>query len=727
MSDKAKTKEEQDELIINKSSSINVLLSIVINVTMKLTRFFLKTEKTVSNKEKRRRSRFLFSKRAGLRQCESVVTPPQPSDALSSAAASSSLQELDTRLDTSLDKRLETSLETSLNGDLVVEDPVVTSNLYHQILLGKNWFRYLQEKAPEIPKTLPRSVWERIGNVNISSLQAKFGNVPCRSDLPKIEEYLDIDLYLLYGGKYSPLGISYRPYRASGPPCIRSALEHLDAQSFGRLGRPVVVLQSARPYFHTLGSFYVIPTRRVAQDYDKNWTTFWLAIVRFKYGKKLTQQQEKEKISYMKRELCLANDEKFTLSDGIFRKLRLRFAINVALYVSNIINDNVNDKRCYYSTFGEIGSKRLHILVASYNSDKFLDEFQKFANISYDKLVKEPWRNPILAADRDFRKKEAAAAATASLGDPVGNPVGVGSSSTTEDEDLLLDLTDDVHLSDEDADDPFILKDISSEDEDNNKDDDDETAAAAAAAEVGIDAGYRPIRNLPGLVPSVFDDDTLVRVLEEGEYKDMPRCPTKNCAYSHERKAYMDSHIKKCTRERKRIVKQVIRGGNINNYIEEIVAEKFLPSVSFSQDFYCTYDIECLMTNGGLSPALADPDRSLAESLAAMSIDDQFHNVATIANMTSSGEMKGFVRKNMNYESLIVMVGEYVKYLLVTRQDMVKKLPVEIHHGIEYYSFQLYDKEERQKFTIEERARIRKKLFYLRDFLIPNFNEYRIY
>jgi len=113
------------------------------------------------------------------------------------------------------------------------------------------------------------------------------------------------------------LGIAYKPYRASGPRCIRSALKELDNQSFGRRERNVVVLQSSH-YFHTFGSFHVIPTRAVANDRDKNWISFWRALVRHKWPK-LNRKQEDEKIKYVKNEICVANDEKFTISDGVLK------------------------------------------------------------------------------------------------------------------------------------------------------------------------------------------------------------------------------------------------------------------------------------------------------------------------------------------------------------------------------------------------------------------------
>ena len=83
----------------------------------------------------------------------------------------------------------------------------------------------------------------------------------------------------------------------------------------------------------------------------------------------------------MKRELCLGAEEKFTLSDGIFRRLKTRFGVNVALYTGDVINDNTRNKRCYYSTMNLNNEKRLHLLVADKKRVFFLAFcFSSFVN-----------------------------------------------------------------------------------------------------------------------------------------------------------------------------------------------------------------------------------------------------------------------------------------------------------------------------------------------------------
>jgi len=85
--------------------------------------------------------------------------------------------------------------------------PEILSNFYHMVLLGLNWSKYLKRESPNIPKTITHTLFEEIGTVDISRLVREFGPDPKRSDLPNIEQYLDIDLYLLYGLDFEKINL----------------------------------------------------------------------------------------------------------------------------------------------------------------------------------------------------------------------------------------------------------------------------------------------------------------------------------------------------------------------------------------------------------------------------------------------------------------------------------------------------------------------------------------
>ncbi|CBY32003.1 unnamed protein product, partial [Oikopleura dioica] len=609
--------------------------------------------------------------------------------------------------------------------------PEVNSNFYEMVLVGINWSRYLKTIYPKIPTTLCREKWKEIGTVDAGELKTKFGIEPKRSILPEIERFLNIDLFLLYGGKHSPLGISYRPQRSGGGGggggvSVSNVFDSLERHTDD--ARHTVVLQSARAYFHTFGPFHVIPTRPVAEELDQDWISIWRAVVRFKFPSYKTKSQQNERIEFVKKELGISNNTKFTIGDGVFRRLKSRFDVTVVLYVGNIINDNCASRRCFYST---LGNNRLHLLVASYEPDKFYKEFKKFTNIGYEEIEAEPWRNPVLAARPkhviDRLAAEAAAAAGATTADDADRNARAAG---------LFDLESDS--SDEDDDDDageetFNLLPDNNPFLDNEAESDEELTQAVYSD--AYQSSFKPIRNLAGLIPNVFDNNTRVKILSEADVKDMPICPTKNCSYSHEKASYMKAHIRNCSKEQKRVIKQVVRGADINDFVEEIVEDKYLPSVSFSQDFFCVFDIECLMTSAGLQEDPNDDNNTAADneqyeelvrkirtqigSTENNNNDDKlFHSLATIASMTSDGKQQGFERKDMSQKSAEVLTAEYLKYLTVIRQDMIMEtIPPCVHAGIDHYSFQIYDKEERKKHTIEERTRIRKKLNYLRDFL----------
>lgn len=141
--------------------SVFSLLSVQKN-KMRVRRFYKKTRKFESSSERLKRTRFLFSNKNGKRVPVSSAPKESP---------------------------------VSMSED----PPEILSNFYHMLLIGLNWSKYLKKESPNIPRTITRLLWEEIGTVNILSLVEKFGTEPKRSDLPKIEEYLDIDLYLLYG------------------------------------------------------------------------------------------------------------------------------------------------------------------------------------------------------------------------------------------------------------------------------------------------------------------------------------------------------------------------------------------------------------------------------------------------------------------------------------------------------------------------------------------------
>ncbi|CAG5101517.1 Oidioi.mRNA.OKI2018_I69.YSR.g17167.t1.cds [Oikopleura dioica] len=83
--------------------------------------------------------------------------------------------------------------------------------------------------------------------------------------------------------------------------------------------------------------------------------------------------------------------------------------------------------------------------------------------------------------------------------------------------------------------------------------------------------------------------------------------------------------------------------------------------------------------------------------------------------MTSDGEKEWFLRKDLNYESGIIMAAKFVKYLSKLRQRAAEKLPPCLQQGIDMYSYQL-SKDAKDQFTPEEQGVIRKKLNYLKEF-----------
>ncbi|CAG5104696.1 Oidioi.mRNA.OKI2018_I69.chr1.g1460.t1.cds [Oikopleura dioica] len=70
----------------------------------------------------------------------------------------------------------------------------------------------------------------------------------------------------------------------------------------------------------------------------------------------------------------------------------------------------------------------------------------------------------------------------------------------------------------------------------------------------------------------------------------------------------------------------------------------------------------------------------------------------------------------MDYSSVLVMLAEFVNYLKQLRDKMISEIPQMIKDGVDFYSKELGDKEQRSKYSFDELVPMRKKLNYLRDF-----------
>ena len=726
------------------------------------------------------------------------------------------------------------------------EEDESRSNFYSCVLIGINWWHALEKLAPRFPKTFSRKLREHVAKCDPSGLEARFGKHPTRDILPQIEQELDIDLYILIGGKHAPSSISYRPYRASGPLYMRNVYkelnhEHVDDDdayddSLG-VKRPVVVLQSARPFFHELGNFHTIPHGRLLSRLNSSWTSLWRAIVVERWpDKKNNEQAINEQIDFVKHSLGLAKNEKFQISDGIFNKLRTVHGVNVRLFVGKYVNDNCREKTCYYSTLKTPSDKKvLNILVANYEPDKFEQEFREFSGLSYKRLMEEPWRNPVLAANRQFARRRDIAqnlddeeiartlrwttetlyhkktdqpmskklarvrpnrrlldSSTSSKDSSVQKTTGLVDSDATHDTvaeqpaiERLARLRQihkkqnakirrkmaNKYVNCEADDDDDAGSDGGSESDEMSEsdlafindgdeyeqyggggaNDDDvidraeqvlndfdqelnaregvlsENAAAAAAADNDAEedddfdtaaAAELPIRNLGGLVPNVFDSDTLVRVLDPKEVAELPICPTPGCLYTSSRVTYFEKHVKSCSATTTTWIRQSVLGNDIYDFKTELVDEGYLPSAAYATDYNCTFDIECLMSRG----PFANEQKEIEAGLCRDSTN-KFHNVTTIATLTTDAEKMGFTRQNENYESSLSMIHDFVNYLITIKVRLRQMVPDCIRTGIEVYTNRLYSRlsmdinDGATYASFHELELYRKKLKYLQSFM----------
>jgi len=770
------------------------------------------------------------------------------------------------------------------------------SNVYAAILTGINWWTFLHRIYPKVPTRMNAKLKKILTTVDISSLERKFGLKPARADLPRIEEYLCIDLYCVFGGKFACSSIYYRPKRLSTKLNIRQVLNVFDdVVKNGTETRPVVVLQSSRPFFEELGTFHLIPCRKTLENFDSEWVSLWHAIARKRWPKEpVGSAGFRCKMEEIQRKVGLFENEKFAVTDRVFEKVRTLFGISIRLFFGNYINDNRNIKTAFYSTIGKGAHGHLNLLVASVGEDDFARQFRNVTNASYKRFQEQPHRFPTLTCDKEYLKRvrnsterdrgklsrilrwtrkgiyhskndceikskfhqevekelsectakilknraqngaafspssppSSSSSSSALMEDeplssvssikfqrgrqrldPLASSVDSNSDNGNDDDggesgrdsgegvinrvlrengdlvDSIIGSTNDMgyiasegssfddneefdracwenheynagveetigdgvypgfrhQFLDDSArvDDNDFGGDAGSKDAVFNDDiggggggcedgdDDDATLISDDGGEARRDLQnqfadlenegpgsdildsdssdysetYRPILNVISATPNIFDSETRFKVLPDSSVKNLPRCPNKNCLFTTEHKRKMDQHVESCRGDTKSVYRQSVSGPDVNDHVSELYEEGFLPAVDYFQDFFTTYDIECLMSEGPFSDG------------------PKFHNIVTIASFTSENEKEIFQRKDMRPESAVLLVARFVKHLVSLRERLASNCPEEILKGITHYSTLLQDKELLKTQSFDVRGRMKKKLSYLKDFL----------
>ena len=630
------------------------------------------------------------------------------------------------------------------------EDGNNSSNLYSAVLMGYRWWQHLYAIYPKIPKTRNDALRKELQDNDISKLVELFGSSPTRATLPKLEEYLNVDIYILYGGLYAPLGISYRPSKSKKNGDISSVISALE--NVRDAERPCIVLQSARPFFHRLGTFHVLPTRKQFEDRDRKWISIWQAVVKttsytFPGKSKLSEKEE-----YVKQEVlgCELNDRVFTIADGVFKRIKQRFNVSVRLFVGKIVNDNVKLKKCVYSTIRSPKCKDLNILVAPYSEEEFSEEFKKVSGMTYKRIDTCPGLMPLFSANMAYQRR---AAICRRYLDPVAISKIMRWSSDTnhqfhgiEDETSLDDAqeedgtTETGGNNDDDDDDgdrgvdvddtlSFIDFDRLTENASNRSREgcafinDQCESVSATATEVPSITGaseqvtisgsrasldhprndlyneYKPVRNTLCLAPNVFLPSTRVRILPDSLVVELTKCKTPTCLYTNSNKRKLAKHEALCSSEPIEIIKQTVENHRMLDYRAELAEEKFLPCETYAQKYFVTYDIECLMDKGPFTAG------------------KKYHNLATIATYSSEKERQCFIRRGDDELAVRVLCTEFINYLVILQKKMAEQVPQCIINGIDHYTALIEEDDKKPTASTHVVALWRKKLKHLKDFL----------
>ncbi|CAG5089850.1 Oidioi.mRNA.OKI2018_I69.PAR.g12375.t1.cds [Oikopleura dioica] len=243
---------------------------------------------------------------------------------------------------------------------------------------------------------------------------------------------------------------------------------------------------------------------------------------------------------------------------------------------------------------------------------------------------------------------------------------------------------------------------LESNSSDDNKDENSLMQNNRDSVESSLYTEYMPIRNVLTLIPNVFNDQTLVRILPDRMVIELPKCKTPNCLYTHADKRKMKKHEATCNMDTIDIIHQTVESHRIMDHVHELVAENFLPSFDYVQEYFVVYDIECTMNCNGLSSG------------------DKYHKLATLATVTSNGERECFVRKTDEVEGSLIMLTEFINYLLILQKKMESQIPGCIFQGVQHYEKLIEDENKKKEAGLGSNpfllAAYRKKLKYLKDF-----------
>ena len=615
-------------------------------------------------------------------------------------------------------------------------DPRNASNFYFAVLMGINWWRHLRAISPKIPTRITPAVMKEISQVNTRVLEEKFGTKPTRAIIPHVESFLNVEIYCLYGGSFSPLGICYRPH--SSADSVESLINKLEKRGSQQVNhhddkkeeeeaekadnRPVIILQSARPFFHFLETYHILPCRKVFENRDSQWVSLWTAIIKTKWPK-LAKSFYDDKIKYIKKELFgkeASSNNVFGIGDGVFHRIRRRFGINVRIFVAKVVNDNVNMKRCVYSTLGDSKCVDLNLLVASFQEDEFRTQFERLTNVAYDKFVQDPTLLPGHSVDVNFRRRRAICDKRMSndrmnrilkwssnhdhqyhqVDDDHIVGGGGGDQIAANDDDALSDVVDFDNLTNDASSEKsmsglggFLDRECAASDSSS------EYSSYTASVNESVNIGYKPIMNVLSIAPNVLDDNTRVRILTSNQVKTLFTCKkTKGCLFTSSRKDRMVRHERCCTGEPQSVFRQKVEDWTINQHIDELFLEKYLPSRDYIQDFYVTYDIESIMSNGPFS------------------VNPKYHNLASIAVYTSHKEKYCFIRKTDHHAEPYIVCCEFINYLTSAQKKLLKNTPACINEGVEYYSELVERETKNPTLSFDKLEMAKRKLKYLKDF-----------
>ena len=199
----------------------------------------------------------------------------------------------------------------------------------------------------------------------------------------------------------------------------------------------------------------------------------------------------------------------------------------------------------------------------------------------------------------------------------------------------------------------------------------------------------------------VLKTDDLVTYYRDSSAINYFACENERCKFGTNNLRNFRKHSAACASDTVINCAQKVYGRVIDTIKMELVSEGIIPSQTWECQYFCTFDIET---------GMARMDGEAFDQLFLV------HKLLSIGITSNFGTETEFflLRKDMQPESLKILVADFVSVLQGLRNELFKVVPVQISDGLSKY-IEIVDTAEFKRLDVHEKSHIYKKISYLRE------------